>query len=126
MDSIPSADLMELVLIQRDAFHDQMEFWITATFAVIVASFVAGHRLSVRYRLVLAVLYILTTAMLLARWVHDGREMLALIEELQNRGIPYDIPVTFALLRFLVMLGGTLTALAFMYQNSKMGEDGDA
>ncbi len=61
MDSIASADLMELVLLQRESFDFQLQFWITATFAVIVASFVAGQKLTVRYRLVLGALYLLTT-----------------------------------------------------------------
>jgi len=46
VDQISSADLLNLVLAQRSSIDLQFQFWLTITFAVIVASFIAGPRQS--------------------------------------------------------------------------------
>jgi hypothetical protein len=125
MESITSAELIELVLLQRQAFDTQFQFWITATFAVIVASFVVGNRLGVRYRLAIAALYFFTTFMVFARWGHDAREMGLLLSEIQDRGIPYAAPIVFAATKAVVMLFGTVTALVFLYQDAKSDREDD-
>jgi hypothetical protein len=125
MESITSAELIELVLLQREAFDTQFQFWITATFAVIVASFAAGRRLSAKYRWVVALLYMLTTFMIFARWVHDAREMGLLLSEIQQRGIPYTGPRVFAATKAVLMIFGTVTALVFLRQDSKSDRDSD-
>ena len=119
MESITSGELIELILLQREAFDTQFQFWITTSFAVIVASFVTGSRLGPRYRLAIAALYALTTFMIFARWGHDAREMVLLISEVQKRDIPYTGPIVFALTKAIIILLGTVTALVFLYQDAK-------
>ena len=126
MESIASADLIELILLQRGSFDTQFQFWITTTFAVIVASFAAGSRLSGRYRLVVAALYILSTFMLFARWAYDGREMLLLVTEVQSRGIDFRPPIVFALAKLVLIVFGTVTTLTFLYHDAKSDREKDS
>jgi hypothetical protein len=125
MDSISSAELIELILLQRQGFDAQFQFWITATFAVIIASFATANRLGVRYRVAIAVLYILTTFMLFARWGSDGQEIVILYSEIKTRGIPYSGPRVFAVTKFVVVIFGTVTALVFLYHDAKNDRDDD-
>ena len=119
MESIASADLIELVLIQRESITAQLQFWLSATFAVIVATFVAGSKLSARYRISIAVLYTLATLMTFAGWITNGRELLNIYTELQSRGLSIEAPWTMALLQLLIIIIGTAVTLLFLFQNSE-------
>ena len=72
MDQIPTADLLNLLLTQRASIDLQFQFWLSITFAVIVAGFVAGPRLHYGLRLLAAVRYVVATAHLAIRWMYDG------------------------------------------------------
>jgi hypothetical protein len=61
----------ELTSVVFDLFRDMdsmIEFWIQATFAVVVAVFVAGNRLSRWMRRVIATLYLLASLIAALRW----------------------------------------------------------
>ena len=50
MNDISTSDLLNLVLTQRGNIDLQFQFWLTITFAVIVAAYSAGDRLDRRLR----------------------------------------------------------------------------
>ena len=64
MDQIPTSDLLNLLLTQRASIDLQFQFWLSITFAVIVAGFVAGRRLDLKLRLLAAALYVLASALI--------------------------------------------------------------
>ena len=117
MESLETADLIELVLIQREALNSQLQFWISATFAVIAASFVAGPRLTTRYRLSIGLLYFLTTAMTLTGWAAAGEELMSMYAVLGSRGVTIDPPWVSATLRLMLMVLGTMLTLVFLYHD---------
>lgn len=53
--------------------HGMIEFWVSATFAVIVARFVAGDRLSRRVLWVMAALYAMATLLSFTRFTSCWR-----------------------------------------------------
>lgn len=117
MESLETADLIELVLMQREAISSQLQFWLSATFAVILASFFAGSKLTGRYRLCVGLLYLLATAMTLAGWGEIGEELLMMFEELEKRGISIDPPWAAVILRFSLIALGAIITLIFLFHD---------
>lgn len=114
MDQIPTPDLLNALMTQRASIDLQFQFWLTITFAAIVAGFVAGDRLSPALRRFAAVLYLLATAHLAVRWMYDGAVGERWVRLLVSRGVDIGIPWAAAYLRMAVMLLGTLGALTFL------------
>ena len=119
MDQISSADLLNLVLAQRSSIDLQFQFWLTITFAVIVASFIAGPRLVPRLRLLAAILYVTASAHITARWMYDGVTANQWLKVLASRGVDYQVPWIAAYLRMGLMLLGTVSALVFLFWHAK-------
>ena len=98
--------------------NSQFELWLTVTFAVIVASHLAGHRLSKGFQHLIATLYtavsILLFLMLLGA-VRTARSIIA--EAIQD---PWSDPVIMAIsvLRLGVWILGTVATLVFIYKGS--------
>jgi hypothetical protein len=124
MDQIPTSDLLNLLLTQRASIDLQFQFWLSITFAVIVAGFVAGRRLDLKLRFLAAVLYVLATAHLAARWMYDGSVGERWVNVLVSRGVDIGIPWFAAYLRMAVMLLGTVSALVFLFRHARR-EGGD-
>jgi hypothetical protein len=125
MDQIPTADLLNLLLTQRASIDLQFQFWLSITFAVIVAGFIAGHRLDIKLRSLAAVLYVLASAHLGIRWMYDGGVGERWANVLVERGVDIGIPWVAVYLRMAVMLLGTVSALVFLLRNARReGSDG--
>ena len=62
------ADLLPLLLDVNQDIDNQFQFWLSITFAVLVASFVADERLSRFERKVIAALYLCAATILLLRY----------------------------------------------------------
>ena len=120
MDQIPTADLLELVLMQRDSIDLQFQFWLTITFAAIAAGHVAGPRLQYGLRTLITGLYVLASLHLALRWTHDGAVGSRWIDELVRRGVDIDIPWIAVYLRTGLMLFGTLSAAVFLMRRPRL------
>ncbi|NJD32733.1 MAG: hypothetical protein FIB04_12705 [Gammaproteobacteria bacterium] len=114
VDQISTADLVNLVLTQRGSIDLQFQFWLTITFAVIVAAFTARDRLAFRLRLLVAVLYFLASAHLMTRWAFDGTVAERWVEILMSRGVDIGIPWVAVSLRLVLMVVGSAAALVFL------------
>ena len=121
MDAFSAAELSELWFQAQAAADTQFQYWLTITFAVVVAGFVAGERLSNKLRILAAALYLLATFLLMQRFGHmatgSGPYQQALIE----RGIDA-LPrqgLTIVITRVAVFLLGTASALYFLLRKDK-------
>jgi hypothetical protein len=123
VDQISTADLLNLVLAQRASIDMQFQFWLTITFSVIVASFIAGPRLVPKLRALTAVLYLLASAHLATRWFFDGLTARHWLKILASRGAEFEIPWIAAYLRMAVMVLGTAGALVFLFWHSRERQD---
>ena len=119
MDQIPTPDLLNALMAQRASIDLQFQFWLTITFAVIVASFIAGERLGRTLRWLAASLYGLATLHLAVRWMYDGGVGERWVAVLVSRGVDIGIPWVAAYLRMALMLIGTASALAFLLRNPR-------
>jgi len=124
VDQIPTSDLLNLVMTQRGSIDLQFQFWLTITFAVIVAAFSAGDRLPFRLRLLAAVLYFLASAHLLTRWMFDGAVGERWVQVLMSRGVDIGIPWVAVYLRMTLMVVGSVAGLVFLIRNPQRGDDG--
>jgi hypothetical protein len=117
MNSIDSADLIALMLALRESMDIQIQFWISVTFAVVVASFSAGSRLSFRLRILSSLLYLTATATFIARWQHDYAEMQMLLAEINSRGLEFETLLIPATLRIALITIGTVATIIFMFKD---------
>ena len=117
MNSIASADLIALMLVLRESMDIQIQFWISVTFAVVVASFSAGKKLSFRLRILSSLLYLVATATFIARWQHDYAEMQMLLAEVNGRGLEFETLFIPATLRIVLITIGTVVTIIFMFKD---------
>lgn len=107
----------ELILSISSNINDQFQFWMAATFAVIIVSYTAGQRLAVWARLIIAMLYAGTVAMLYLRLfaaVAQAARPFELLSELNPEFVDASGLVLIPLLRRIVMLGGSLLAIVLI------------
>ena len=114
MDLFSAAELMELLLMEQSEINSQFEYWLTISFAVVVASFVAGSRLRHNLRWAVAILYILGVTTFASRWYYAAIEGSLFVTELQELGVPVNIPWVTLGSRASLMLLGTIAVVVFL------------
>ncbi|MGE0158789.1 MAG: hypothetical protein AB7T31_05205 [Gemmatimonadales bacterium] len=105
------ADLLQIFLDVNQDIDTQFQFWISITFAVLVASFVADERLSRAERVVVTSLYLCAAMILLQRYVSALSHLddtLRLFDE--SRLERPAVPRLAGLLRFVLFTLGSLVA----------------
>ena len=117
MEDFSPAELAQLYFIREAVIDSQFQFWITITFAVIVASFVAGKRLSRRSRLVIAVLYSFAVMIPASRWWYVTADAAVFRDALSEIGVALDFPAFTAITRFIIFMLGTSATLIFLLTN---------
>ena len=122
MDSLSTAEVAELYLIMEAAINTQFEYWITITFAVVVASFVAGRRLNRRLRFALALLYGLSTVVLVSRLGYNALDAADFREALLASGVTLRTPWVTIISRTTLFLLGTSAALVFLLSEKSLNE----
>jgi formate hydrogenlyase subunit 3/multisubunit Na+/H+ antiporter MnhD subunit len=117
VDQFSPAELTELYFLRESVIDAQFQFWITITFAVIAANFVARNRLSVRSRSVIALLYALAVVVLVSRWYWVAVEATRFRQQLDNLGIVFNFPWPTAISRIILVALGTAATLIFLLSN---------
>ena len=116
MDQISNAELIELTFSSVALFAAEFQYWMSVTFAVVVAAFVAGERLSKSVRLWVATLYLFVSVLFAARYYST----LSVASELGRHLAMRDLPETqgaglIVVLRLLVFVLGTGTVLWVLF-----------
>ena len=114
MDQMSTAELTELYLTMQSSISTQFEYWLTVTFAIVVARFVAGTRLNRKLRFGLALLYALACAVLLSRWTYSGLDMTSFRAALLESGVVLITPWVTIISRLLLFTLGTAASLYFL------------
>jgi hypothetical protein len=117
VDQFSPAELAELFFIAESAIDAQFQFWIAITFAVIVANFVAGRRLSKRSRSVIALLYALAVVVLVSRWYYVAADATQFITQLQKHGVVLHFRWVTVISRVVLVTLGTTASLLFLLSN---------
>jgi hypothetical protein len=132
---MPEQKLMSQELIY-EALYDSLsladsilQIWMTVTFAVIVAAYIAGGRVGqVMYRLVSS-LYGLYAAVLVVRYGSSAFQIFYYRSTLIERGfepwpVPYWVSIVIGGGTFVLMLAGTVATLWFMHWTRARNQDG--
>jgi hypothetical protein len=117
-EQLTTEEFIELIGVTTTSINSQFELWLTVTFAVIVASYLAGHRLSTGLRYLIATLYSLVSVLLglmLLQAVQTADFLLG--EKLTAIAWSDPLRVTIATLRFVVWGLGTIATLVFIFRN---------
>lgn len=119
----------ELTSLVFDLFRDMdsmIQFWIQATFAVVVAVFVAGDRLSRWMRAVIAALYLIASVQAGARWILLVGRASAFRQRMMDEGfsdIPTDPALVGAIMNLLtVMFVGGVVATVYFVARPRVGK----
>ena len=116
MEQYSPAELSELFLQAQALIDTQFQYWMSITFAVVVAGFVAGERLTLKFRFIVGLLYALATITLMLRATSSGRDAVAIANTLQESGsIVFHIGPSIILSRALLIGLGTIAALYFLF-----------
>ena len=124
MGQYSPAELAELALLAGASMDTQFQYWLSVTFAVVVASFVSGERLSGPMRLLAAVLYLLASILLIFRFFQFAQTTHIYEIALADAGTPTASAGSLILItRFLLFGLGTASALYFLFKTKKTHED---
>lgn len=116
-NSLSQEELIELLAFAFGTIDSQFELWLMITFAVIIASYIAGHRLATWLRYCLAGLYTSVSVLLLLMLYVTVRTATDLIggESIYigpNTGDP--LLLTLVILRNVVWVCGTVITVLFI------------
>ncbi len=119
MEQLSPAELLEFILLHESVIDSQLQFWMTATFAIVVASFAARGVLTHRMRLLAAGLYLVATFVFASRGLYAVLNIVVYATALSDIGITA-LPVPRATIvgRIVLMSFGTLMTLYFVIVSS--------
>lgn len=123
MDAISNAELLELFFTAQEFLEAQFQYWMSISFAVIVAVSVVGDRITTAVRYTLSLLYLLSTALFLLRYASAIGELTLIADAATARGIVGDMGRSLrwpiASIRTVLFLGGTVATLWFLFQKGE-------
>ena len=109
-------ELNEMIVLIGENINAQFQFWMAATFAVVIVSYSAGHRLAYWARIVIAVLYVSTVVMIYLRYLVSIEQATPILEQLLelNPEISSTRANAVTVLRQFVMWAGSLLAVVLI------------
>lgn len=118
-EKLSNEELIQLYDVVTGGVSAQFELWITITFAVIIASYLAGHRLAKLLQYLIAALYTAVSALLFLM-------LLSAVQFSQqfdgpNLGISSESNLVLAVvvLRIAVWMLGTIATIVFIFKGHK-------
>ena len=113
MDQFSAAELVEIFYLTMTVADTQFQYWITVTFAAVVAGFIAGDRLKKRLRIAAASLYLLASFVLISRFFATALSAGRVAMAMEEMGVDIVRPVgtLVVVARILLFILGTVAAL---------------
>ena len=115
MELVTTAELIELYQASTGMVDAQDQYWLSITFAVIVTSYLAGDKLSIKLRAVIVFLYLLTSSLFVWRYLTGAAQIGYLAVELHSRLPDWPFPDgKLGVLHRLTFFFGIFTTLWFV------------
>ena len=103
-------------MILREDLGTQFQYWLSITFAILVARYVAGERFLMTWRIFAAVLYGLATAVFSIRYYVSGLNFRNYLGELGTRGDLWTGQSSILIgIRMTLFMVGTIGTLWFLF-----------
>ena len=114
------AELIGLFLETSQNLDSNFEFWLTASFALIIASYFLTEKLPYSVFLLAMFLYVSSTLLFMVRGMAAGRTLTSILDQLhalntETALISTNENLLVALLYFVIMIVGTASTIAFVY-----------
>ena len=125
-EELTNEELIQLYDVVTSSVNSQFELWITITFAVIIASYIAGHRLAKSLQYLVAILYTSVSILLylmLVGAVQFADQFGAVTAGKSTSG---DLFAAIAVLRTSVWVLGTIATIVFIFNGHKDDVSGHA
>ena len=125
-EELTNEELIQLYDVVTSSVNAQFELWLTITFAVIIASYIAGHRLAKSLQYLIAILYTAVSALLflmLLGAVQFSEQFDALTAGTSSAS---DVVGTIVVLRTSVWILGTIATIVFIFKGHNDNTRGDA
>ena len=125
-EELTNEELIQLYDVVTGSVNAQFELWLTITFAVIIASYIAGHRLAKSLQYLIAILYTAVSALLflmLLGAVQFSEQFDALTAGTSSAS---DVVGTIVVLRTSVWILGTIATIVFIFKGHNDDTRGDA
>jgi hypothetical protein len=125
-EELTNEELILLYDVVTGSVNAQFELWLTITFAVIIASYLAGHRLARSLQYLMATLYTAVSVLLFLMLL--GAVQFSQQFDALNEGISSESNVILAIvvLRTSVWILGTVATIVFIFKGHKDDERNDA
>jgi hypothetical protein len=124
-EELTNEELIQLYEVVTGSVNAQFELWVTITFAVIIASHLAGHRLARLLQYLIAVLYTAVSVLLflmLLGAMQFSQQFDVELGASSDRGLVLAI----VLLRTSVWILGTIATIVFIFKGHRDAAGDDA
>jgi hypothetical protein len=125
-EELTNEEIIQLYDVVTGSVSSQFELWITITFAVIIASYIAGHRLAKSLQYLIAALYTAVSVLLFLMLL--GAVQFSQQFDGLNLGASSgnNLVLAIALLRVAVWILGTIATIVFIFKGHKDDASTDA
>jgi hypothetical protein len=121
LDGVSTGEILQLMIEHEQFIDSQVEFWLTVTFATIVASFVGKSVLTKTMRRIATVLYLVASAVFVSRMLYEAQDLIGYIDMLEPRGVLINPPYLTAIARYILIILGVSATVYFV--NFSQNED---
>lgn len=123
-------ELNALILAAKESFTPIVQFWVSISFAVVVAAFVTSNRFNLNIIRLMAFLYILSSMYLAGVYISEAFIVSYYFQQLQSAGFEtshLNNPASLMSLSLCALLftGGLAGTLYFMYSSAKHSRESD-
>lgn len=114
------ADLISLLIASSQALDSNFEFWLTVSFALLVASYLVTEKIPYPVLLTTVFLYLVSTILFMVRGMTMGRMLTSIRDQLDAMNsetalISANENLFVAALYFVIMITGSVTTITFVY-----------
>ena len=118
------ADLLNLFIESSQALDSNFEFWLTVSFALLVASYLVTEKIPYPVFLMTVFLYVVSSILFMVRGMTMGRMLTSIRDQLvamnsETTLISAAENLFVAALYFVIMIAGTAATIAFVYWRFK-------
>ena len=125
-EELTNEELIQLYDVVTGGVNAQFELWITITFAVIIASYLAGHRLARSFQYLIATLYT-AVSVLLFLMLLSAIQFSQQFDQLNlGASSESDLLLAIVVLRTSVWILGTIATIVFIFKGHKDDASTDA
>ena len=118
-EELSNEELIQLYDVVTGSVNAQFELWLTITFAVIIASYLAGHRLAKSLQYLIATLYTAVSVLLFLMLLGAVQFSQQFDELVMGASSESSVVLAIVVLRTSVWVLGTIATIVFIFKGHK-------